>query len=74
MPEISTTHKGGTMRLGLRRTNFVRECKSKKLYGNVDHVDERHRHRYEVCIHALRVILCFTGGFMDGHFCVIFVR
>ena len=24
-------------------------CLSGKLYGDVEHVDERHRHRYEVC-------------------------
>lgn len=48
MPEISKTHMGGTMRLGLRRTQFVKECLTKELYGNVDFVDERHRHRYEV--------------------------
>ncbi|XP_050233601.1 uncharacterized protein LOC126682093 [Mercurialis annua] len=49
MPEGSTTHMGGTMRLGSRRTHFeVPDCKSAKLYGNVSFVDERHRHRYEV--------------------------
>ncbi|KAL0743830.1 hypothetical protein Bca4012_085343 [Brassica carinata] len=49
MPEGSTTHMGGTMRLGSRRTYFqVPDCKSAKLYGNAKFVDERHRHRYEV--------------------------
>ncbi|XP_023894419.1 uncharacterized protein LOC112006369 [Quercus suber] len=49
MPEGSKTHMGGTMRLGSRRTQFnVPDCISAKLYGNVDFVDERHRHRYEV--------------------------
>ncbi|MQL82874.1 hypothetical protein Taro_015354 [Colocasia esculenta] len=49
MPEGSKTHMGGTMRLGSRRTYFQNtSCKSAKLYGNVKHVDERHRHRYEV--------------------------
>ncbi|PKA61041.1 CTP synthase [Apostasia shenzhenica] len=49
MPEGSKTHKGGTMRLGSRRTYFqVKDSKSAKLYGNVKYVDERHRHRYEV--------------------------
>ncbi|KQK08735.1 CTP synthase [Brachypodium distachyon] len=49
MPEGSKTHMGGTMRLGSRRTFFkVAGCKSAKLYGNVDYIDERHRHRYEV--------------------------
>ncbi|HJM18132.1 MAG TPA: CTP synthase (glutamine hydrolyzing) [Candidatus Thalassarchaeaceae archaeon] len=49
MPEISKTHMGGTMRLGAKPTPFlVDDCKVRRLYGNVDHVDERHRHRYEV--------------------------
>ncbi|CAA7408655.1 unnamed protein product [Spirodela intermedia] len=49
MPEGSKTIMGGTMRLGSRRTYFQDGgCKSVKLYGNVGHVDERHRHRYEV--------------------------
>lgn len=48
MPEISTTHMGGTMRLGSRATRFVRDCKTKQLYGMQDVVWERHRHRYEV--------------------------
>lgn len=49
MPEGSTTHMGGTMRLGSRRTFFQTEdCKSSKLYGDVKYIDERHRHRYEV--------------------------
>ncbi|KAG1335183.1 CTP synthase [Cocos nucifera] len=49
MPEGSKTHMGGTMRLGSRKTFFhVTDCKSAKLYGNVNYVDERHRHRYEV--------------------------
>ncbi|VAH11451.1 unnamed protein product [Triticum turgidum subsp. durum] len=49
MPEGSKTHMGGTMRLGSRRTFFkVTDCKSAKLYGDVNYVDERHRHRYEV--------------------------
>uniref|UniRef100_A0A0D9V2Y0 CTP synthase n=1 Tax=Leersia perrieri TaxID=77586 RepID=A0A0D9V2Y0_9ORYZ len=49
MPEGSKTHMGGTMRLGSRRTFFkFVDCKSAKLYGNVNYVDERHRHRFEV--------------------------
>ncbi|GAB4841590.1 CTP synthase 1 [Ancistrocladus abbreviatus] len=49
MPEGSKTHMGGTMRLGSRRTIFhVKDCKSAKLYDNVNFIDERHRHRYEV--------------------------
>ena len=49
MPEISTTHLGGTMRLGSRPTLFqVEDCKVKRLYGGRESVDERHRHRYEV--------------------------
>ena len=49
MPEGSKTHMGGTMRLGSRRTIFqTQDCISSRLYGSVPHVDERHRHRYEV--------------------------
>ena len=49
MPEISKTHMGGTMRLGTKPTPFlVDDCKVRRLYGGAGHVDERHRHRYEV--------------------------
>jgi len=49
MPEGSTTHMGGTMRLGSRRTHFRSgDCITAKLYKKADYVDERHRHRYEV--------------------------
>lgn len=52
MPEISRTHMGGTMRLGLRPTVFDREfetwSKARKLYGGNEKMWERHRHRYEV--------------------------
>ena len=49
MPEISKTHLGGTMRLGSRPTIFqVDDCMTRRLYGGVAQVDERHRHRYEV--------------------------
>lgn len=49
MPEGSTTHKGGTMRLGSRRTILQTvDCISAKLYQTEQYVDERHRHRYEV--------------------------
>ncbi|PPQ85663.1 hypothetical protein CVT26_011425 [Gymnopilus dilepis] len=52
MPEISRTHMGGTMRLGLRPTVFEEGtegwCKIRKLYGGKGKIWERHRHRYEV--------------------------
>ncbi|MDP6562431.1 MAG: CTP synthase (glutamine hydrolyzing) [Candidatus Thalassarchaeum sp.] len=49
MPEISKTHMGGTMRLGTKPTPFlVDDCKMRRIYNGADHVDERHRHRYEV--------------------------
>ncbi len=52
MPEISKTHMGGTMRLGLRPTVFEEEAagwsKVRKLYGGAGKIWERHRHRYEV--------------------------
>ncbi|GJJ10584.1 hypothetical protein Clacol_004811 [Clathrus columnatus] len=49
MPEISRTHLGGTMRLGLRATVFSQQWSVlKKMYGGADRIWERHRHRYEV--------------------------
>lgn len=51
MPEIDQENLGGTMRLGLRTTNFSKEfagSKIQKIYGNFASVQERHRHRYEV--------------------------
>jgi CTP synthase len=52
MPEVSRTHMGGTMRLGLRPTVFQPETedwsKARKLYGGAPKIWERHRHRYEV--------------------------
>ena len=36
------------MRLGSRPTIFqVDDCMTRRLYGGVAQVDERHRHRYE---------------------------
>uniref|UniRef100_A0A3Q3VZD6 CTP synthase n=1 Tax=Mola mola TaxID=94237 RepID=A0A3Q3VZD6_MOLML len=49
MPEHNPGQMGGTMRLGKRRTIFKSKTSvMRKLYGNVDHIDERHRHRFEV--------------------------
>ncbi|XP_071441356.1 CTP synthase 1 isoform X1 [Hetaerina americana] len=50
MPEHNPGNMGGTMRLGKRRTVFQPNAKSvlKILYGKVDYIQERHRHRYEV--------------------------
>jgi hypothetical protein len=52
MPEISRTHMGGTMRLGLRPTVFEPDTESwsraRMLYGGAGKIWERHRHRYEV--------------------------
>lgn len=49
MPEGSRTHMGGTMRLGSRRTVLQTvDCLAAKLYRAEAHIDERHRHRYEV--------------------------
>ena len=51
MPEISKTHMGGTMRLGLRPTIFDASApwsQVRGLYGDAPKIWERHRHRYEV--------------------------
>jgi len=51
MPEIDKTTMGGNMRLGVRATNFQpgsEWSQLRELYGQVDSIHERHRHRYEV--------------------------
>jgi CTP synthase len=52
MPEVSRTHLGGTMRLGLRPTIFSEGTEewssARKIYGGAKTIWERHRHRYEV--------------------------
>ncbi|XP_044064664.1 CTP synthase 1-like isoform X2 [Siniperca chuatsi] len=49
MPEHNQGQMGGTMRLGKRRTIFKSNTSVlRKLYGDVEYVDERHRHRFEV--------------------------
>lgn len=49
MPEHNPGQMGGTMRLGKRRTIFKSNTSVlRKLYGDVDFVEERHRHRFEV--------------------------
>lgn len=51
MPEIDKEKMGGTMRLGLRPTYFQEDTEwsiIRKLYGNQESVEERHRHRYEI--------------------------
>ncbi|TDZ15272.1 CTP synthase [Colletotrichum orbiculare MAFF 240422] len=51
MPELSRDNLGGTMRLGLRPTEFQAGSewsKLRALYGQAQSVEERHRHRYEV--------------------------
>ena len=76
MPEISKTHMGGTMRLGTKPTPFlVDDCKMKRLYGNRPHVDERHRHRYEVNPELITKIeeagLIYVGKDETGQRCEI---
>lgn len=51
MPEISKTHLGGTMRLGLRPTVFQKNTENsliRRLYGGNEVIWERHRHRWEI--------------------------
>ena len=71
MPEHNQGQMGGTMRLGKRRTIFKKECLLKKLYGNVEHVDERHRHRYEVNPNFVKGLedagMLFPGQSEDGN-------
>jgi len=51
MPEIDAKTMGGNMRLGIRPTHFQPDSewsRLRKLYGGAAHINERHRHRYEV--------------------------
>lgn len=49
MPEHNPGQMGGTMRLGKRRTLFqTKNSVMRKLYGDADFLEERHRHRFEV--------------------------
>ncbi|KAI8628335.1 CTP synthase [Xylariaceae sp. FL1651] len=51
MPELDRQNMGGTMRLGLHKTIFQEGSewsKIRALYGGVQVIKERHRHRYEV--------------------------
>ena len=76
MPEISKTHMGGSMRLGTKPTPFlVDDCKVRRLYGGAGHVDERHRHRYEVNPELIEMIeaagLIYVGKDETGERCEI---
>lgn len=71
MPEHNQGQMGGTMRLGVRKTIFTRQDSVlRKLYGDVEYVNERHRHRYEVnpkYVEDLEKIgMIFTGQSEDG--------
>ena len=70
MPEVNPDQMGGTMRLGERATvlkdyDGYPDTLATTLYGNVNEVDERHRHRYEVNIEHVPLMeekgLMFTG-------------
>uniref|UniRef100_A0A8C5FI34 CTP synthase n=1 Tax=Gadus morhua TaxID=8049 RepID=A0A8C5FI34_GADMO len=71
MPEHNPEQMGGTMRLGKRRTIFKsNNSVIRKLYGDVEFVDERHRHRFEVNPdlkhHFEEKGLQFVGEDVDG--------
>ena len=72
MPEHNPGQLGGTMRLGKRKTVFKIQVNSisRQLYGNVDFIEERHRHRYEVnpslTQHFEERGLRFVGQDVDG--------
>lgn len=72
MPEHNPGQMGGTMRLGKRKTCFkTKKSVLRMLYGDVDHVDERHRHRYEVNPVYVPELekhgMIFTGQSEDGN-------
>uniref|UniRef100_G3NYC8 CTP synthase n=1 Tax=Gasterosteus aculeatus aculeatus TaxID=481459 RepID=G3NYC8_GASAC len=56
MPEHNPGQMGGTMRLGKRRTIFkTNSSVLRKLYGDAEYVDERHRHRFESFFTSLNI-------------------
>ncbi len=60
---------GGTMRLGAYPCDLLKGSKVRAIYGT-DHIDERHRHRYEVNINYRSQLekagLVFSGLSPDG--------
>ena len=59
------TTKGGTMRLGQYPCRLREDSRARDIYGDVDQVSERHRHRYEVN-NAYREVLEERGLAMSG--------
>jgi CTP synthase len=64
-----TDDKGGTMRLGAYAAQLAKGSKTAEIYGTT-HIEERHRHRYEVDIQYKDALekagLCFSGLSPDG--------
>ncbi len=61
------SNKGGTMRLGAYRCDFIKDSLIKKVYGNKAYVFERHRHRYELN-NRYREALESKGLEIDGEY------
>ena len=79
MPEIDKKNMGVTMRLGLRPTYFQENTENsqiRKVYGNRESVEERHRHRYEINPQIINQLeekgLIFVGRDETGERCEIF--
>lgn len=71
MPEHNPGQMGGTMRLGKRKTIFkTKDSITRRLYNNVDYIEERHRHRYEVNPAVTQFLeekgMHFVGQDIDG--------
>ncbi|OBS58999.1 hypothetical protein A6R68_09877, partial [Neotoma lepida] len=71
MPEHNPGQMGGTMRLGKRRTLFqTKNSVMRKLYGDTDYLEERHRHRFEVDLVLKKCLeeqgLKFVGQDVEG--------
>ena len=66
MPDqVSVTDKGGTMRLGTYPCKLVPGTLAAEAYGDVEQIDERHRHRFEVS-NAFRDQLIEAGLVVSG--------
>jgi len=65
---VDTEALGGTMRLGAQRIDIVgpKDCIVRSLYGGLDSIEERHRHRYEVNAVVFREKLEKAGLLFSG--------
>jgi len=69
---VDVEELGGTMRLGAWPCNLAPDSLASEIYGRVDELSERHRHRYEFNPEFREILeregLVFSGISPDGKF------